>query len=127
MRVVALVSGGKDSCHSIELCEKYGHQVVALANLYPGDDDVDEMDSYMYQTVAHQVVGLYAECTGLPLFRRRIRGTPRLCAVELSSPPTREGEWRECVIFWDFSPSPPCGGGDRESCWGRWSKVDSKA
>ncbi|MCI75925.1 diphthine-ammonia ligase-like [Trifolium medium] len=29
----------------------YGHQIVALANLMPVDDSVDELDSYMYQTV----------------------------------------------------------------------------
>lgn len=28
-----------------------GSQIVALANLMPADDSVDELDSYMYQTV----------------------------------------------------------------------------
>ncbi|XP_058101566.1 diphthine--ammonia ligase isoform X2 [Magnolia sinica] len=31
----------------------------------------------MYQTVGHQIVVSYAECMGLPLFRRRIRGSTR--------------------------------------------------
>jgi len=35
MQVVALVSGGKDSCYSMMVCERYGHKVVALANLMP--------------------------------------------------------------------------------------------
>eukprot|EP00850_Spirogloea_muscicola_P016894 SM000141S00838 [mRNA] locus=s141:37206:42036:+ [translate_table: standard] len=55
-----------------------GVQVVALANLLPADDAVDELDSYMYQTVGHQLVAAYAECMGLPLFRRRLRGSARL-------------------------------------------------
>ncbi|GMH35085.1 hypothetical protein BSKO_02953 [Bryopsis sp. KO-2023] len=74
MKVVALVSGGKDSCYNMMLCERHGHEIVALANLLPMDSGVDELDSYMFQTVGHQLIGAYAQCTGLPLFRRRIRG-----------------------------------------------------
>lgn len=58
-------------------CIQYGHQIVALANLMPADDSVDELDSYMYQTVGHQIIVSYAECMGLPLFRRRIHGSTR--------------------------------------------------
>lgn len=68
-------SGGKDSCYNALLCERYGHTVVALGNLYPDDPDVDELDSYMYQTVGHTLIKAYSECTGLPLFRKRIVGT----------------------------------------------------
>lgn len=77
MKVVALVSGGKDSCYAMIKCIQYGHQVVALANLRPADDSVDDLDSYMYQTVGHQIIVSYAECMGLPLFRRRIEGSSR--------------------------------------------------
>ncbi|KAI0530621.1 hypothetical protein KFK09_000166 [Dendrobium nobile] len=77
MKVVALVSGGKDSCFAMMKCMDYGHEIVALANLMPVDDSVDELDSYMYQTVGHQIVIGYAECMGLPLFRRRIQGSTR--------------------------------------------------
>jgi diphthine-ammonia ligase len=82
MEVVALVSGGKDSCFAMMRCLDYGHKIVALANLIPEDDAVDELDSYMYQTVGHQIVVSYAKCMGLPLFRRRIRGSSRqgICA-----------------------------------------------
>ncbi|PON54521.1 hypothetical protein TorRG33x02_302260 [Trema orientale] len=52
MKVVALVSGGKDSCYAMMKCLQYGHQIVALANLMPADDSVDELDSYMYQTTS---------------------------------------------------------------------------
>ncbi|CAF2103262.1 BnaA05g32960D [Brassica napus] len=75
MKVVALVSGGKDSCYVMMKCIQYGHEIVALANLLPVDDSVDELDSYMYQTVGHQIIVSYAECMNVPLFRRRIRGS----------------------------------------------------
>lgn len=35
---------------------------------------VDELDSYMYQTVGHQGIELYAEAMGLPLYREVITG-----------------------------------------------------
>ena len=35
MRVVALVSGGKDSCYNMIQCVREGHTIVALANLHP--------------------------------------------------------------------------------------------
>ncbi|KAK9831634.1 hypothetical protein WJX74_003462 [Apatococcus lobatus] len=75
MRVLALVSGGKDSCYAAQLCQTHGHTVVALGNLLPSDNQVDELDSHMYQTVGHQVLQAYATCMGLPLYRRRIHGT----------------------------------------------------
>ena len=52
-------------------------QIVALGNLLPESADVDELDSYMYQTAGHQLVEAYAQCTGLPLFRKSILGSSR--------------------------------------------------
>lgn len=34
----------------------------------------DELDSYMFQTVGHQAIELYAEAMDLPLYRRTIEG-----------------------------------------------------
>ena len=51
MKVVALVSGGKDSCYAMYLAGQHGHEVVAAANLLPSEQDPDELDSFMYQTV----------------------------------------------------------------------------
>jgi len=34
----------------------------------------DEIDSYMYQTVGHDVIHLYSEALGLPLYRGNIEG-----------------------------------------------------
>ncbi|XP_065203187.1 uncharacterized protein LOC135833358 [Planococcus citri] len=72
MRVVALISGGKDSCYNLLQCVAAGHEIVALANLQPKSKD--ELDSFMYQTVGHQGVDLYAEAMGLPLFREETSG-----------------------------------------------------
>ncbi|KAJ9088842.1 diphthine--ammonia ligase, variant 2 [Entomophthora muscae] len=77
MKVVALISGGKDSCFNMMECVKNGHEIVALANLHPPESsDKHEMDSYMYQTVGHDVILSYADCMGLPLFRQAIDGSP---------------------------------------------------
>ncbi|XP_042516868.1 diphthine--ammonia ligase [Macadamia integrifolia] len=92
MKVVGLVSGGKDSCYAMMKCIEYGHEIVALANLMPIDESVDELDSYMYQTVGHQIVVSYAECMGVPLFRRRIKGSPRYQNLSYKMTPDDEVE-----------------------------------
>ena len=96
LKVVALVSGGKDSCYSMLQCVAAGHEIVALANLRPHDQSSklanmtkmikdasgkivcfteNELDSYMYQTVGHQAIDYYAEAMDKPLFRGFIRGS----------------------------------------------------
>lgn len=35
MKVVGLLSGGKDSCFNLCHCVKQGHEIVALASLKP--------------------------------------------------------------------------------------------
>ncbi|CAN1234007.1 Diphthine--ammonia ligase [Linum perenne] len=92
MKVVALVSGGKDSCYAMMKCIQYGHEIVALANLMPADESVDELDSYMYQTVGHQIVVSYAECIGVPLFRRQIKGSTRHQKLNYTMTPGDEVE-----------------------------------
>lgn len=75
MKVVALVSGGKDSCFNILHCLSQGHEIVALANLKPANSEVQELDSFMFQTVGHDALTYYSECTGLPMFRGSIKGS----------------------------------------------------
>eukprot|EP00026_Physarum_polycephalum_P004177 Phypoly_transcript_04194.p1 GENE.Phypoly_transcript_04194~~Phypoly_transcript_04194.p1 ORF type:complete len:703 (+),score=65.28 Phypoly_transcript_04194:42-2111(+) len=77
MKVVGLVSGGKDSCFNLMQCMKYGHEIVVLANLRPSGS-YDELDSYMYQTVGYQLISALAECLTLPLVQRCITGAPKL-------------------------------------------------
>lgn len=61
MKVVGLISGGKDSCYNLILCKEDGHEIVCLANLYPSESK--EIDSMMYQSVGHEgiKVGLKRE------------------------------------------------------------------
>mmetsp|Transcript_2686 Transcript_2686/g.8098 ORF Transcript_2686/g.8098 Transcript_2686/m.8098 type:complete len:121 (-) Transcript_2686:234-596(-) len=73
MKVAALVSGGKDSCYAAMKCSAYGHEIAVLANIEPAAA-VDDADSYMYQTVGHSVIGAYAQCFELPLFREKTEG-----------------------------------------------------
>lgn len=86
LNVIALISGGKDSLFSILHCLENGHNIVALANLYPAPSphvdqdiaakpDVDDIESFMYQTIGHQIIPLYSGALGLPLYRRAITGT----------------------------------------------------
>ncbi|NXG70327.1 DPH6 ligase, partial [Baryphthengus martii] len=69
-------SGGKDSCYNMMQCVAAGHQIVALANLRPAENtgQTDELDSYMYQTVGHHAIDLYADALDLPLYRAFIKG-----------------------------------------------------
>ncbi len=34
MKVLALISGGKDSIYNIHKCIEQGHEIIALGNLY---------------------------------------------------------------------------------------------
>ncbi|SCV25839.1 uncharacterized protein FFB14_00732 [Fusarium fujikuroi] len=146
LNVIALISGGKDSFFSLIHCIEHGHQIVALANLFPGpapdsspaisggqspprqgdatkaepetnlqtpsdlpspvgfrridpgswtpqppdpatwdhnslreaqgsgESSDTDLNSFMYQTVGHEVLPLYADATGLPLYRLPITG-----------------------------------------------------
>lgn len=80
LNVIALISGGKDSLYSILHCISNGHKVVALANLYPEprqastQDDDEDIDSFMYQTIGHSVIPLYEQALRIPLYRQPISG-----------------------------------------------------
>ncbi|CDH10471.1 related to Putative ribonuclease YLR143W [Zygosaccharomyces bailii ISA1307] len=91
MKFVALVSGGKDSFFNVLHCLKQGHELVALANLHPADKSQQELDSYMFQTVGHDIVPLYSQCTGLPLFRKEIKPAGSI-NVDLNYRPTVNDE-----------------------------------
>ena len=76
LKIVALISGGKDSFFfSLLHCLANGHDVVALANLHPAEaSSTEDTDSFMYQTVGHAVIPLYEKALGLPLYRQEIHG-----------------------------------------------------
>lgn len=81
MKVVALISGGKDSCFNMMHCVANGHEITALANLHPAPAAADEIDSWMFQTVGHDIVHLYSEAMGLPLYREAIIGSNKETAL----------------------------------------------
>ena len=81
LNVIGLISGGKDSLYSLVHCIQNGHKLVALANLCPAllndessMEETDDLDSFMYQTVGHSLIPLYAQALDLPLYRRNITG-----------------------------------------------------
>nr|XP_029728133.1 diphthine--ammonia ligase-like [Aedes albopictus]XP_029728134.1 diphthine--ammonia ligase-like [Aedes albopictus] len=86
MRVVALVSGGKGTFNVYNMVQvvAQGHQVVALANLYPKQDDG------MYQTVAHQGIEKLAQAMELPLYRKITPGNSR--NMKASYDPAKDDE-----------------------------------
>jgi diphthine-ammonia ligase len=49
-----------------------GNELVSRTN--ETDEDEHDLNSFMYQTVGHQVIPLYAEATGIPLYRQAITG-----------------------------------------------------
>lgn len=65
MNVVALLSGGKDSCYTLLKTRVHGHNVIAVAHITP---PVEEADSFMYQSVASSAIPYLAEALELPLF-----------------------------------------------------------
>jgi len=75
MKVVGLISGGKDSCYNLVQCVAAGHEIVALANLKPADATVQEIDSQMYQTVGTSAVEYIAKAMELPLYVDTISGS----------------------------------------------------
>jgi diphthine-ammonia ligase len=79
LKIVALISGGKDSFFSLLHCIANGHDIVALANLHPASPaegaSIEDIDSFMYQTIGHAVIPLYEEALGLPLYRQEIAGS----------------------------------------------------
>ena len=68
VQFVGLISGGKDSVYNIMKCIEAGHELIALGNLYPIEKK--EIDSYMYQSVGHEVIEQIGKCFGVPLYRR---------------------------------------------------------
>lgn len=75
MKVVGLISGGKDSCYNLMLAKREGHELVCLANLYPPNSE-GEVDSWMYQSVGSEGIKAMAAAMKLPLYRKEIKGKP---------------------------------------------------
>ncbi|MEA3203618.1 MAG: diphthine-ammonia ligase [Thermoplasmata archaeon] len=68
MRVLALLSGGKDSVAAVEVAQGHGWDVVAALTMVPAEDD-----AWMFHTPNLGVVRGVAECLGLPLLEAPCR------------------------------------------------------
>jgi ABC transporter with metal-binding/Fe-S-binding domain ATP-binding protein len=68
MRVLALLSGGKDSVCAIETVRGFGWEVVAALALHPAEDD-----AWMFHTPNLPVVRGVAQCLGVPLLEAPVR------------------------------------------------------
>jgi diphthine-ammonia ligase len=102
LKVIALISGGKDSLFSILHCIHNGHTVIALANLHPpdhadGSAPEEDLNSYMYQTVGHTVIPLYEDALGIPLYRQEILGSAANTDRDYSAGETKEDETESLV------------------------------
>ena len=116
-KVIALISGGKDSFYSLVHVTSLGHEIVALANVYPStpSEDVqvneipagscthvsfpdttpslnDDPNSFMYQTAGHALIPLYASALDLPLYRYPIVGSALSKDKSYSEQPEDETE-----------------------------------
>ncbi|GAA5943017.1 diphthine--ammonia ligase [Sporobolomyces koalae] len=75
MKVIALLSGGKDSIYNLHHAILNNHEPVCVASLGPPEGQ-DELDSFMYQTVAHSGLETLARALDLPFFSTAITGKP---------------------------------------------------
>lgn len=91
MDVVALVSGGKDSCYSILKCHQHGHKVIALAHILP-PESTPEPDSHMYQSVASSAVSTLAEALSIPLLTKRTAAIALTKTLSYTHTPSDEVE-----------------------------------
>lgn len=87
LRLLALLSGGKDSVYSALCARAAGHTLVAAGHITPPGRHVDG-DSYMYQAVASEAVASVATALGLPLHTRPSRGVAVASPQELGYTPT---------------------------------------
>mmetsp|Transcript_5782 Transcript_5782/g.6947 ORF Transcript_5782/g.6947 Transcript_5782/m.6947 type:complete len:646 (-) Transcript_5782:2245-4182(-) len=97
MKFVALISGGKDSFFNIHHSISRGHELVALGNLYPKQAGVDELDSFMFQTVGHDIIEYYGECLDVPLYRQEINGSSKNQRLEYIK--TEEDEIEDLYVL----------------------------
>lgn len=99
MRVVGLLSGGKDSCYALMQCVAAGHEVVALATLLP-PEGIEENDSHMYQSVGVRGVHTIATAMGgIPLFTCTVSGSALNTSAHYSQPlPQDEVEDLYCLL-----------------------------
>lgn len=69
MKLGVLFSGGKDSCAALYRAQQHGHDIVCLLSMQSRNPD-----SFMFHTPNIDLVGLQAECIGVPLLVQKTLG-----------------------------------------------------
>ena len=69
MKVIALCSGGKDSCYALWQAMKEGHEVAHVVAMLPRRED-----SWLFHHQNIELIDLFAECVGLPLIKAETSG-----------------------------------------------------
>jgi diphthine-ammonia ligase len=69
MKLVALLSGGKDSFYAMSKAMSLGHDIVAVASLYSWE----EKDSHMFQSAATGFVPYIAKAMNLPIIAHQLK------------------------------------------------------
>ena len=68
MRIIGLLSGGKDSLFAVGKALEQGHELVCVANLYAKA----EADSFMFQTAGTNCLAALAQALDVPLVSRAL-------------------------------------------------------
>ncbi len=69
MKIVSLLSGGKDSMHALWLASREGHKVKNVIVMIP-----EREDSWMYHRPDVNLIDLLSECTGFPFTKVETSG-----------------------------------------------------
>jgi diphthine-ammonia ligase len=80
VRVLALLSGGKDSVAAVEVAQGFSWEVVAALTMVPAEDD-----AWMFHTPNLAVVRGVAQCLGLPLVEAPCRSGAEAEVVDLEA------------------------------------------
>lgn len=80
MRVIALLSGGKDSVSAVEVARSQGWEVVAGLSMHPDQDD-----AWMFHTPNLGVVRAVAQALGIPLVEAPARSGPDAEVADLEA------------------------------------------
>lgn len=89
MKIIGLISGGKDSIYNLYKCKQNGHEIVMLGHL-SRPKDVGELDSYMYQSVGSEIINAISLCMNVPLITKEI--THKTINKNLEYEETKEDE-----------------------------------
>lgn len=87
MRFIALISGGKDSLFTIHKLRQQNHTLMGLLYMH---DTSSSIDSYMFQSVGHELIDCFSTCLNVPLYK--FNTSSRSINTTLTYSPTEDDE-----------------------------------